>query len=227
MSIHFGIAVCTYYRDDRTYDLLNRALESVAAQTHKDWTVYLIGDRFEQDDEHGWDDVKIIATRNLGVNVKRINLPFAAERDAGVTGRALWHSGGCFAHNFALRWMRCDGVDVHANLDHDDYWKPNHLGLLAEAHKDPEVAFAYSCGVHLSRGRLPQFPEANPSPQAGRVIHSSVSWRLDKIPFDYEAREDEPTDAMMWERITRHMKTCGMKWKCIPHVTVIHELEHK
>lgn len=226
MPIHFGVSICTYYKNESTYDGLDRAFASVAAQTHEDWTVYLIGDRFGDVDGSGWDNVRMLSTKHFGMKCKRINLPFAAERDSGIVGRDLWCCGGVNAHNFSLEWMRCDKVDVHATLDHDDFWLPNHLELLArEYESDSELAFAYTCGWHLKKTRLPMNPDFNPAPRSGQVVHSSVSWRQSMIPFGYVREPGVPSDSIMWTSVRNHLRSRSLRWKCIPEVTVNHETE--
>ena len=51
-NMKIGILIPTYYRNNgSTKDLLTRALESIKNQTHQDYIVFLIGDKYEQANE--------------------------------------------------------------------------------------------------------------------------------------------------------------------------------
>jgi hypothetical protein len=47
-----SIVIATYYRqDDKSSEYLRRALDSIFNQTHQDFKIYLIGDRYEKSEE--------------------------------------------------------------------------------------------------------------------------------------------------------------------------------
>jgi glycosyltransferase involved in cell wall biosynthesis len=50
--MNFGICISTYQRKDgKTPELLRRALDSVFNQTYKNFKIFLIGDKYENNDE--------------------------------------------------------------------------------------------------------------------------------------------------------------------------------
>ena len=73
----FSIVISTYQRDDkRTPDLLKRTLDSVFSQTYKEFKVYLIGDKYENNSE-----ILELVSKYDSNKLYFENLPYAKERD--------------------------------------------------------------------------------------------------------------------------------------------------
>ena len=50
-DIKFGVVISTYQRPDgKTPQYIKRAIESVLSQKHTNWKIYLIGDKYNDND---------------------------------------------------------------------------------------------------------------------------------------------------------------------------------
>ena len=73
-----GIVIATYQRfDGSTPTLLKRAIESVKDQTHQDYTLIVIGDKYEDNKEFE----NICNSAGLKDKIIYENLPYAKERE--------------------------------------------------------------------------------------------------------------------------------------------------
>ena len=217
----FGIGIATYCRlNGESASYLERCLTGIVSQTHSDYRVYLIGDRYENDAEF-WHLSKIIPPEKLYAE----NLPVAQERDSGLTGEALWCCGGVNAMNTALQKMKEDRCEIYCHLDDDDMWMSHHLQTLADAYeKYSEAAFINTCAFCPGLGTYPKMdvPDGynNLEIGCGQLCHSTASWRLSQIPYEYMAA-NVAADALMWERI----RAAGLTTVYIPSVTVVKNME--
>ena len=96
-----GIIIPTYNRkNNSTNQLLKRALESIKNQTHQDYVVFLVGDKYDDVDEFNKLATSIIPKDKIIYE----NLDKAVEREKylDVNMTALWCSGGVNATNHGL-----------------------------------------------------------------------------------------------------------------------------
>ena len=203
-DIKFGIITPTYQKlDGTTHDELKRALESVKEQTYENYKVYLIGDDYE-DNEELIKLSKIIDPEKIYVE----NLPEAVERKK-YKGRQLWVCAGTNASNIAIEYALKDECDFICFLDHDDYYKCNHLKVLFETIKKFNTHF-----VTTKCGTYPKID--NPKTyNLYRPLHSrifKISTCIDLNHYDFRFRnmvEDEkntfPGDADLWVRVNKEM----------------------
>jgi glycosyltransferase involved in cell wall biosynthesis len=228
----FAIVLCTYYRKNgSTFSKISRAIDSIKKQTYDDWKVFLIGDHYELTEEF-----EKICSLLPEDKITSINLPNAAEREnPQFSGHALWCSAGANASNHGINLSLEEGYEIHCHLDDDDVWKENHLQTLSDAYSNfPESVFIYTNCLYTDRnGFTTIFPSEqintleydNLPPRPERLIHSSVSWKLDKIPFRhrnvFEQGRIFPGDADMWERINHFCIKNNYKTLYIPLTTVI------
>jgi glycosyltransferase involved in cell wall biosynthesis len=122
-----AIIITTYQRPDgNTPHLLKRTLESVLNQTYQNFKIFLIGDKYEDQEE-------FLSFKNLIPSDKLYieNLPNAIEREKyNHPSWELWWSGGVNAMNYGIDLaLKEDFIHV-GFLDHDDVWEPNHLELI-------------------------------------------------------------------------------------------------
>jgi len=115
-----GIVIITYQRlDGSTPILLQRAIDSIKKQTHQDYTLIVVGDKYEDDNEFK----NICNNTGLGNKIVFENLPYAKERDKYPLGsKELWSSGGVNARNYGIDIGLSLGLEYICHLDHDDYW---------------------------------------------------------------------------------------------------------
>jgi glycosyltransferase involved in cell wall biosynthesis len=227
----FGIVVPTYFRHDgSTHFLLTRAIASVSRQTYTDWRLFLVGDHYVDQYES---DFWMATSRIPPHKFQSVNLPWAVERDSGMTGDALWRAGGSAATNFGLAMARAAGCRLTAHLDDDDVWAENHLETLMTAYRlGDDVAFAWTRGTRgFGHGYLPTLIGSGAPkplmPRAGWLSHSCASWRLDLLDSMYLGKPEVPGDADLWTRMAEEMLRKGLRSFYIPIATVIKENERR
>ena len=120
-----GIIIPTYKRNDgKTPEFLKRALTSIKNQTYQNYVVYLIGDKYNDDNEFEYLATSVIEKSKI----KYVNLPHAIEREKYViNSNELKCAGSTNANNVGIEMALADEVSYICHLDHDDYWENNHL----------------------------------------------------------------------------------------------------
>lgn len=232
-NIHFAIGIATYDRKSKkTPEYIKRCLESINNQRYKNWTVYLIGDQYTNNDE--FTSYANLIDKN---KIKVFNKP-DPERDHIAPGR-LWNIAGASAMNYGLNWARKDGMKYYVHLDDDDFWKPNHLLLLAYMYKYyANCIFSYVKSTYPCNGPkciplcgINSISENNWPPKSSSLAHSSASFRCDIIAQNYftthiESQIYGPSDAIMWDYVDNFIKNnptyCSIY---IPILTCHHDEE--
>ena len=150
-----AISIPTYQRKDGTTpSLLSRTVESIKNQSYQDYKIFLIGDHYENEEEFIEIATSIIPPskiyfENLISAVERLKYPMGSQE--------LWCCGGITARNYAVDLALSQGYNYICPLDHDDYWTPDHLELIANVIKcKPNSSFVYTCGSYFDF-YLPQF----------------------------------------------------------------------
>jgi len=218
------IKISTYQRaDGRTPEILTRALESIKSQTYQNYKVYLIGDKYDNNDEF----IKlstIIDKDKIYVE----NLTYAKEREK-YTGLDLWCSGGVNANNHAIDKILSDGLNYICHLDHDDWWAPNHLEEIVNVIKSDSPSFIATKSYYQNYETILPKVESSPFfPKSSDIIHSSVCIDFNKINLRYrDILEEEGirgvvSDGDMWDRISELMKSKNINGKLINKVTCYH-----
>ena len=233
MLATFGIVMTTYFRKNgSTLQKITRAINSIKNQTHKNWKLFLIGDNYENKEEF-----EIISSLLPKEKITAINLPIAAEREnTNFQGHSLWCSAGANASNVGIEQTIKENIIFHCHMDDDDEWLPFHLEILNVGYTSyKEAVFIYTNSLYTDRNRITRtFPPEQVStflqynnlpPRPERLIHSTASWRLDKIPFRHRNTFDQgrifPGDADIWERINKLCLDKDYKTLYIPITTVI------
>ncbi len=228
--ITFGVKIATYRRrNDATRACFPKTIESLLAQTYPHWKAYIVGDKYEPDEE--FQELVSLIPED-----KRVawNNPDGGSERAKYSGKKLWMCAGRESVNKLLDRMTADGIEIVTTLDDDDVWLPNHLETLNEGYtKFPEAVCVLTRGRHVQMGLLPrESPDLfynNRPPIEHATINATVSWNIQRIPLRYEntveTHDPMPGDANMWMRMRRYMADHGMKYLYIPTVTVWHD-EH-
>lgn len=230
----FAVVIPTYKRSDgKTPYFLKRALSSIENQKYnsKDIHVFIIGDKYE--DEEEFKEIYDYCT-SFRFNATFLNLKEAVERDANYPAMALWSYGGVNATNFGIEQALKSGFKWICHLDHDDYWKENHLSEIDFAIKAFDPSFVYTVStykgsflpiVNTREKHLLRWPEAY------KLIHSATCINFEKIELGYRDIFKEtgqvgiPSDADLWNRINEYMLKNGMKSILITEQTCFHEEE--
>jgi len=231
-----GITIHTYQRaDGQTPKFLLRAIQSIVNQTYQNYKIFIVGDKYEDNQE--FEDI-INGFIEIADKIVYENLHFAHERDKylGINNTALWNCGGANALNHANNLAKAHGITKVCHLDHDDVWLPNHLQLIADAIISKQSpAFIYTLSRYLHN---PVFPEmvvdgqvVEYYPAYCSLVHSSIYMDLEQVHLPYRdlwAEEGRyfPSDGDMWERITAKCRAENLKSYVIRQVTSIHENEN-
>ena len=255
-KIKFGIVMATHKISDsgaqtgrqkymNTPALLRDSLGSIKDQKYDNYTVYLVGDAYDGDDE-----IKTVMGETLPKEkLKYHNLSTPGERGKGFTKEQFRYTAGSGAVNKALNMAKADGVDYVVKIDHDDKWTPNHLELLAKAYTQyPELAYVFtrsrkkvdatnSSKKYMYQPRDERHTDViepnNLGFTYGEVSHSAVSWRPSMIGnIKYRDAQDQsktepknpltktvPADADMFKRMMGIIKDKGHKYMYIPKLT--------
>lgn len=237
MSITYGILVKSYMRKSgKSPDYVKRCFESIMNQTYDNFKIFFIGDKYENNEE--FTQLCSLVPKD---KIIAVNLPIAAERDnPKLTGRSLWCSAGANASKFGMNLMRENGIFHHCRLDDDDYWLTNHLEMINLGYTMfPESVYVYTNALYTDPSGVTRvFPTENVSPlleynnlppRPEKLIQSSASWRLDKIPLMprtcLEQGRVYPGDADLWERMSVYFRENSLKTLYIPLTTVIKDSE--
>lgn len=189
--MNLAVIIATYQRKDgRTPELLRRALKSVQNQLHTDYKIFLIGDRYEDNEEF-----ELIC--NEFSNKKKLyfeNLEVAVERDFFDEKIDIWKFGGVNAINYAIEMAKNDGFNYIVKLDHDDFWTETHLKNISECIESTGCAFV--CTKSFYRKKI--LPDIQSDmkyipflPHPERLVHSSICIDLKQIPIKYRTLGDE------------------------------------
>lgn len=229
----FGIVMTTYYRkNNATLQKITRAINSIKNQTYKNWKLFLIGDHYENEEEF-----QLICSLLPKEKITAINLPFAAEREnINFQGHSLWCSAGANASNTGIEQTIKENILLHCHMDDDDEWLPFHLELLNMGYTSyPDSVFIYTNALYTDRNKntriypteyiSPFLQYNNLPPRPEKLIHSTASWKLDKIPFRHRNTIEQgrifPGDADMWERINKFCIDNQYKTLYIPITTIV------
>jgi len=213
----FAIILPTYRRKDGyTPRLLKMTLDSIFAQTYTNFKIYLIGDKYDNDQE-----ILDLIANYPPKAIYYENLAVAKERSKYSDGsRELWCSGGVNASNYALAKATNDRLQYACFIDHDDTWLPNHLQILHDAIEQTSarwlctktnVNFLY---FYPNIETEEEMVELLPIPEG--VIKSSTCFDIQVIPIRLrdvlaETGKLYPADADFWSRIREFMTTYNLK----------------
>jgi glycosyltransferase involved in cell wall biosynthesis len=227
--INFSIIITTYQRPDGTTpDVLTRALQSVINQTYQNWKLFLIGDKYEDDGEFK----NLLSIINPD-QIVYMNLDYAYERDKYLSDKhILWTCGGVHARNVGLQLVKDANYQYCCQLDHDDYWHPEHLEKIANAiDSNPDACVYHTLSYHHDGSILPKKSVNNLIEKIdvgfAKLIHSSACLNLKHITYKYvnvfeETGSPFPADAYMWERINDYCINTGNYCIVINTVTCYH-----
>jgi glycosyltransferase involved in cell wall biosynthesis len=209
--INFAIVITTYQKKDGTTPFfLKRAIDSIMDQNYDNFKIYVIGDKYENNEEF-----KLICDKYPKDKLYYENLPEAKERDVYTDKWLIWSYAGCFANNYGINKSVNDGFEYICHLDHDDEWYPNHLSSLNDAINKTEALWLCTKSEYINNIVLPPINSENilipflPEPE--RLIHSSTCINFKKIPLRHRNVYEEtgkiglPGDADLWLRIREYL----------------------
>jgi glycosyltransferase involved in cell wall biosynthesis len=221
-----GIVIPTYYRkDNSTLKYLQRALNSIKNQTYTNYKVFLIGDKYENEEELITISSSIISKEKIF----SINLPYAKERNKYPLGdKKLWCSGGVNATNYGIELCLKENINFICHLDHDDWWESNHLEEISKCIND--YFFITTKSNHINNQILPKEKNIPFYPKSGDIIRSATCINFSKTNLRYRDVFEEigkvyPADADLWNRISDFMKNTKNKGIVIDKVTCNHITE--
>jgi glycosyltransferase involved in cell wall biosynthesis len=224
-----GILISTYQRSDgKTPFYLTRALQSIKNQSYTNYVVILMGDDYENNHE-------FIQLSQLIEPSKIIaeNLPKSIERSSYKRSLKLWSAGATNAYNKGIESGLAEGIDYFCQLDHDDYWAPNHLEVIASCIKETQTNFVVTVSSFLNNENFPNIVDGETHlymPKAEKIINSAVCVNYRKVNFRYRDVYHEtgivyPSDADLWNRIISYFLQTNQTGRLIGIKTCYHEEE--
>lgn len=227
-----AISIATYRRlDGKTPFYLKRCLDSVFAQTHKDYKVFLVGDYYDNQQE--WEN---IINNYHSDKFYNINLPEPGERNKYKDNKvALWSAGGTKAFNFAIDKALEEGYSYIAHTDHDDTWRNDHLQLISNCIETTGADWVCTRSTY-GKGKiiLPQGDYKGDMipfiPFAGGLVNSSTAYNFKTIPIRGRDVFEEtgkviPSDADLWERIGKFIIENKKKSYLVNQISCFHNEE--
>ena len=234
-SICFTVCVATYARSNcKTPEFLERCIDSIIKQSYQNFIIVIVGDKYEPKNELN----EIV--EKVRKNTKNKIILFhndCVERDYIKDKRKLWHIAGASSMNVGLNYCREKSYNYYCHLDDDDWWDNDHLKNFAIIYTNYlNTSFVNSLSSYpFSSGTLPLIKdntiyENNVLPKNGTMCHSSISFRTDRIPFNYFTTHDEskiyePADGIMLDRIRKLNIQKGFSSICTNEKTCHHEIE--
>lgn len=225
----FAIVTSTYKKTDgRTPELLTRAMKSLLNQTHTDWKYFLIGDRYEDDQE--FQQLASLIPEHKIKAVNRLNV--IVERDLHpAPSKKLWCCGGVSSARCGIELALNEGFEFVCKLDHDDWWSEAHLNNFNSAiKKHPELFFLASRSHHKRMNNI--LPDAAPAgigyyPKPARVIKSSTCIKYSETYLRPRNVLEEtgvvmPADKDLWTRLSQFMKVNNKQGFLNDSVTCYH-----
>jgi glycosyltransferase involved in cell wall biosynthesis len=227
-----SIVIATYQRKDgSTPRLLMRALDSIFSQTYKNFKVYLIGDRYENNSE-----ILKIVNKYDPAKLFFENLPIAKERDNYKDKKTIWSYGGVNAINHGITKSLSEGHEYICHLDHDDWWLSNHLEEVKTCIVSTGASWVCTKSSYGSEHNF--LPTINPQetyskflPKHRTLIHSSVCMNFKRIPLLYRDlfaltnNVGLPGDGDLWERSRTYIEDNKLKSYYINKLTCRHDEE--
>lgn len=232
-DVKFAIVTPIYRREDGRSPLyLKRTLECLKNQSYKDFTLFLIGDKYENDDE-----VKmIIKEYSLDIDIFYTNLAYAKERDIYKHDalHILWNCGGVNASNIGVEKALAEGYTYICRLDFDDQWELHHLRNFNDTIKETNASFLCSKAIYLNNVILPTNVTiekyCNFLPDIAQLIHSSICVDFSKINVRYkdsyaEGLGNYPSDGLFMMDCRKAIRNNNLKSVMINSITCIHNEE--
>jgi len=226
--MRFAVSLTTYQRKDgKSPFYLRRSLESVTSQEHGDLDVFVVGDCYENEEEF------VSIMKETDDRFHYVNLDRSVERDRYPDNKErLWNAAGVTAMNTASDLALEYGFDYVCHLDHDDYWKPNHLKLLNYGIEKTKADFICTKSIY---GEI-VFPEDIVGeiipfiPKPYGIINSATCYNHRKIPLRYRdaclvCNKIIPSDADLWRRLSKYIVIAGLSSYLINEVTCVHDEE--
>lgn len=228
----FAIVMSTYRRKDgKTMEYIKRAIDSIFNQTYKDFKLFLIGDKFEDDFEL----IELI-TQYDSSKIFYKNIKFAKERDVYKEKLSIWSYGGVNAINIGLEYAIDEGFEYLCHLDHDDWWYDNHLQEINNCIELTGADWMCTKSTYNNQNDIlpritsdKKYIEFLPKPEG--MIHSSSCFNIKKIPIRYmdifmiEGVNKLPADAELWRRQKEYIVKNKLKSFLINTISCRHDHE--
>lgn len=210
ITIKFCIIFATFNRKNgKSPFYLNRCINSIINQTYTNWDLVIVGDKYEPENEllSIIDNFKNKMKNNNKIIYLKNDKP---ERDY-LKNKLLWYIAGATSLNMGLKYCRENGYKYYCHIDDDDYWGKDHLNNFCDIYsKYPNCIFSNSQSTYknffLPFSNNTEIKENNLLPKSCTMVHSSISFRIDIIPYQYHMSMIEkeikgPSDAILLNNI--------------------------
>lgn len=232
-NVKFAIVTPIYQREDgRSPFYLKRMLECLKNQYYKNFQLFLIGDKYEDDNELK----SIVKDYSLHIDIYLANLTYAKERDIYKHDalHILWNCGGVNASNIGIEKAISEGFNYICRLDFDDQWENNHLKNFNEVINETKASFLCSKAIYLNNIILPTNVTLEKYcdflPDIAQLIHSSICVDFSKINVRYkdsyaEGLGNYPSDGLFMIECRKEIRNKNLKSVMINTISCIHDEE--
>jgi hypothetical protein len=213
----FAICMATFQRKNgKSPFYLKRSLDALLNQTASNWHLYLVGDKYENNDEF-LECIKFFPKEKITA----VNLDVAPERENITDKLSLWSVAGANAYNKATELALADGCDYILHNDDDDPFHIKKIQILncILTRYSPNCIFHYS--TYCNSGKLPKeqidtISMNNLQPRECNLVHSSLCIHKSiAIQFKYdgyrpEKKEYVPGDMQLIRFINNYNSKCNI-----------------
>lgn len=231
--MRLSVLTATYHIPGKSLEYMKGIELTLRNQKFQNFDFYLIGDNYEDKEE--FDFICKMFSSNQQFGFKYLNLDVAVERSFYGQNPNLWYSGGANAYNKGIEFiLDSGGSEFICHLDHDDVWYNNHLELISGELDRNKYSFIATKAFFGKNEILPKNEQdyGNFYPRECDVIHSATCINFKDFPLRYldvfretNGKKMIPSDADMWYRMEKYMKTFGLKGRLIKEITCKHDQE--
>jgi len=183
-----GIGIASYERrNGKSRQYLKNALLSLQNQIYKNFSIFLVGD----DVSDSYFQYMTTLCQQMKLSYTITNNKNKNERHKLSMGSVeLWNVAGACSVNVSIEKMQDTSIVHYVHMDDDNVFQPWHLFHIAFAYKTLDASVVFTQGLQ-STTKLPIIPnhpkiyKNNLPLQPRNMIHSCLSFRIDRIPCRY------------------------------------------
>ena len=239
MHYKFAVIIATYQRkNNNTLQCITNVAQFLNNQTYKNFKIFLIGDKYDNNDEF----LKFKNLFNNDIYIHNNNKCF--RNNVFNIQQNKWTCGGMLARYHGIKQACKENIQYYLHLDDDDIWSINHIEKINKVICDfPDIDFLMTKANYgnmiLPREKINKIEYNNYKIKPRDSVHSSwcinlktlisllnllFNWRIDRINRFINKTEKEvellPFDAVILTHLQNKQNDEKIKCICSTHKTV-------